>query len=194
MYGFIAYGLMLATIVVVATLLKRAERIESTRFDSHFEKIGKSFYADSDQQSIHEPIVFFISSVSTIAFFTTATLFLLKKGEVFIKSAELMKIYAFHYLKIFPHTLTPKEIFNVYHMKVVTVTSVEKFILSFVEEIVYGIIILLMTLIIVYVLSISFGRVAITLGKQKVNDGMALAIFIWMFTTLGIVMVISFFL
>jgi len=194
MYGFIAYGLMLATIVVVTILLKRAERIKSTRFDKHFEKFSKSFYDDSDEQSIHEPIVFFISSVSTIAFFTTVTLFLIKKGGVFIKYVELMKIYAFHYLKIFLSTLTPKEIFNVYHVKVVTVTSVEKFILSFVEEIVYVIIISLMTSIVVYVLSISFGRVAITLGKQKVNDGISLAIFIWMFTTLGIVMVISFFL
>lgn len=194
MYGFIAYLLMLATIVIVAKLLKRSERIKSTRFDSHFEKIGKSFYDDSDETSIHEPIVFFISSVSTIAFFTTATLFLLKKGGIFIKNAELMKVYAFHYLKIFPRIFTPKEIFNVHHMKVVTVTSVERFTLSFVEEIAYVIIILLMTLTIVYMLSISFGRVAITLGKQKANDGMALAIFIWMFTTLGIVMVISFFL
>jgi hypothetical protein len=170
--------LLLTTVIVaVSVLLKVSKEPQNRSIDEHFKKIGLSFYDDKDhnhdETSIHQPISFFISNVSTLAFFSTILFYLLENEEGFIDKIPPIGIFTFPIMEIF--------IFP--YMKVLSLPSMDTAI--------YNSVLFLIFLTIVYVLSLSFGRVAVSLGKRNANEFMALAIIIWMFTALGIVIVIT---
>lgn len=184
-------------ITVSAVLLYKSHKPQNKALEEHFNKIGDSFYKDNDETSIHEPALFFVSNVSTLAFFSTVVLYLTNNYPTVVSKLNFTRIFntpftnlfAFPYLEIinfiksefFDHSLTSIFIFP--YIRIFSFLSIEIFI--------FYMILIFLALIIVYVLSISFGRLAISLGKRDISEGITLAIIIWMFTTLGIVIIIT---
>lgn len=198
--------LVILALVIVATaifLYRSKEGPEATRFDNHIEKLNDSFYSDDDGKSIHEKISFFISNISTISFFMTVELYFLKNGQTFIEKLNTTKIYIFHYMEVFNiFTILPievvilryREMIILRYRGMINIPSLDEFPALFVEKFIFILIAIFIGSIIIYVLSISFGRLAISIGKGKASEGLALAIISSMFFTLGIVLVISSFL
>lgn len=115
------------------------KKLQSERLDKHFNKITDSYYKDDEKTSIHVPISFFISNVSTVAFFVVAVLFIGQNQDFFTDN------------------------------------------IPYVGILLYCIILIVMISIVIHEFSISFGRLAWTIGKRTEGSGIAFALIIWMF-------------
>lgn len=74
------------TLYSVSTALYIVKKLQNERLERHFHILTKSYYKDDDETSIHVPISFFISSVSTVAFFAIGGLFIGKNKGFFTKN------------------------------------------------------------------------------------------------------------
>lgn len=151
---FIAIA-VLVCILTVVTSSYISGKLESEFLNAHFDKLSESYYKDDEDTSIHVPLSFFISSVSTVSFFTVTTLFIIKNKAFFTDNIPFIEKAPYVGISFF-----------------------------------YSIIIFL-GLIIVHEFSVSFGRLAVTIGKRTEKPGTALALIIWMFVILGIALITS---
>lgn len=76
-----------------------SEKLECKLLNEHFNKLSESYYKDDEDTSIHVPISFFISSVSTVSFFTVTALFITKNKEFFTR--DILSIENTHYVGTF---------------------------------------------------------------------------------------------
>lgn len=117
------------------------------KMDEHFEKVSFGFY--DEDKTIHEPIMFFISSISTMIFFTT-----------------IVGYSSFNY-----KALSNK--------------------IPWVGPLILPILLAVFSGIVLYVLTMSFSRIAANLGRKKVNDNWAIILIVLMLSILAFGIFIS---
>ena len=117
------------------------------KMHEHFEKASFGFY--DEEKTIHEPIMFFMSSISTMIFFTT-----------------IVSYSSFNY-----KALSNK--------------------IPWVGALILPIFLVIFAGIVIYVSTMSFSRIAATLGRKDVNDNWAIVLIILMLSILAFGIFIS---
>ncbi|MCL1047958.1 hypothetical protein L2737_21905 [Shewanella electrodiphila] len=147
--------LIVISIVVTITSSYISGKMENEHLKAHFDKLSEDYYKDNEETTFHVPISFFISSVSTVSFFTVIALFVAKNKAFFTENIPFIEKTPYVGISFF------------------------------------YIILIFMFLIIVHEFSISFGRLAVTIGKRTKKAATALVLIIWMFVILGIALIAS---
>ena len=117
------------------------------KMNEHFEKVSFDFY--DEEKTIHEPIMFFISSISTMIFFTT-----------------IVGYSSFNY-----KALSDK--------------------IPWVGALILPVLLVIFAVIVIYVSTMSFYRIAATLGRKNINDNWAIILIILMLSILAFGIFIS---
>lgn len=185
-------------VIIIATMFiafYKAKVSEYESANSNFDKISDSFY--SDKGSVHELIFFLISSVTTTTFFAAFIFFFKTKGAllydkiIFGKNniIDLMEICnAFIEEKL---NFSPMELLAILYEKSLIFFPTELLTFFPVELLIYVSLLLFLSMVIAYVLSITTIKLTISLINRKLGGQMASFIILWFLAFLVVILAIT---